>query len=110
MIVGWVVESLKNGRGKYFLQRITHVVKHCYWKKRISLGIVSASARVKQVAFGALDYTADIGTSYTKSGKEILYARTRLVVASRAVAKEGLIDTVFPNEKILKVLNRKQPG
>lgn len=71
------------------------------------LGILSASARVKQVAFGALDYTADLGTSYTKSGEEILYARSRLVVASRAAGKEGPIDTVFPDVKDIEGLKQE---
>lgn len=72
-----------------------------------SLKIASASLRIKRLAFGALDYTADLGTSYSKSGEEIFYARTRLVVASRAAGKEGPIDTVFPDFKDLEGLEKE---
>lgn len=61
--------------------------------------IAAGCPRVKHLAFGAIDYTLDIGTSLTDQGTEIFYARSRLVVASRAAGIEGPIDTVYPNIK-----------
>ncbi len=61
--------------------------------------IACACARVKCLAFGAIDYTLDIGTSLSAEGNEIFYARAHLVVASRAAGCEPPIDTVFPDLK-----------
>lgn len=58
--------------------------------------IASASPRVKRLAFGGNDYTTDIGTPYSTSGNEFFYARSRLVVASRAAGIEAPLDTVCP--------------
>lgn len=59
--------------------------------------ILTQSPRVKKVAFGSGDFTLDIGVEWSKDGKEIFYARSRLVLASRAVGAEPPIDTVFPH-------------
>jgi len=61
--------------------------------------IAAAGARVKCLAFGAVDYTLDIGTSLSAEGDEIFYARAHLVVASRAAGREAPIDTVYPDLK-----------
>lgn len=57
--------------------------------------IAGAVDRVKRLCFGAVDYTADLGIELT-GGTEILYARARLVNASRAAGLEPPIDTVYP--------------
>ncbi|MCS5695918.1 HpcH/HpaI aldolase/citrate lyase family protein [Desulfofundulus thermocisternus] len=62
-------------------------------------GLAASCPRVKRLAFGAVDYTLDIGTSLSGQGTEIFYARSHLVVASRAAGIEGPIDTVYPNIK-----------
>ncbi|SHI49460.1 HpcH/HpaI aldolase/citrate lyase family protein [Desulfofundulus thermosubterraneus] len=62
-------------------------------------GVAASCPRVKRLAFGAVDYTLDIGTSLTGQGTEIFYARSHLVVASRAAGIEGPIDTIYPNIK-----------
>ncbi len=59
--------------------------------------IASACKRVACLAFGAMDFTLDIGTSYVKGGAEFLYARSQLVVASRAAGVLPPVDTVFPD-------------
>ncbi|AEG14931.1 CoA ester lyase [Desulfofundulus sp. TPOSR] len=61
--------------------------------------VATSCPRVKRLAFGAVDYTLDIGISLTGQGTEIFYARSHLVVASRAAGIEGPIDTVYPNIK-----------
>ena len=56
--------------------------------------IASASARVKALFLGAEDLTADLQCKRTKEGREIEYARTRLVVAARAAGVD-VYDTPF---------------
>lgn|GEM_PF-1364450 len=49
-----------------------------------SFAIASASKRIKAMLLGAEDLTADLQCTRTKEGKEIEYARGRIVVAARA--------------------------
>lgn len=49
-----------------------------------AFAIASASSRVKALFLGAEDLTADLQCKRTKEGREIEYARTRLVMAARA--------------------------
>jgi len=64
-----------------------------------AFNIACASKRVSRLAFGALDYTMDIGTSFSKEGGEVFYARSHLVNASRAAGILPPVDTVFPDIK-----------
>ena len=56
--------------------------------------IATASSRVEALFLGAEDLTADLRCKRTKEGREIEYARTRLVVAARAAGVE-VYDTPF---------------
>ncbi|MCL6560103.1 MAG: CoA ester lyase [Firmicutes bacterium] len=66
--------------------------------------IASACPRVSRLFFGGVDYVLDIGTSFSKGGKETYYARAQLVVASRAAGIEPPIDTVYPDFKDIEGL------
>jgi citrate lyase subunit beta / citryl-CoA lyase len=57
--------------------------------------VATASGRVSCLAFGAVDFTLDIGARLTKEGTEILFARSQLVVISRAAGLEPPVDTVY---------------
>ena len=59
-----------------------------------AFAIASCSSRVKALFLGAEDLTADLRCSRTKEGREIEYARTRLVMAARAADIE-VYDTPF---------------
>ena len=59
-----------------------------------AFSIASASKRVRALFLGAEDLTADLRCKRTKEGREIEYARTRLVVAARA-ANIDVFDTPF---------------
>lgn len=59
-----------------------------------AFSIAKASERVKALFLGAEDLTADIQCKRTKEGREIEYARTRLVVAARAAGVD-VYDTPF---------------
>jgi len=59
-----------------------------------AFSIATASQRVKALFLGAEDLTADLQCKRTKEGREIQYARTRLVVAARAAGVD-VYDTPF---------------
>ena len=59
-----------------------------------AFSIASATSRVKALFFGAEDLTADLQCKRTKEGREIEYARTRLVMAARAAGVD-VYDTPF---------------
>ena len=52
-------------------------------------------SRIYCVAFGAADYTLDMGIEITKEGTELSYPRSRIAVASRAAGIEPPLDTPF---------------
>ncbi len=59
-----------------------------------AFSIATAAKRVRALFLGAEDLTADLQCKRTKEGKEIFYARTRLVMAARAAGIE-VYDTPF---------------
>ena len=59
-----------------------------------AFSIASSTKRVQALFLGAEDLTADLQCKRTKEGREIEYARTRLVVAARAAGVE-VYDTPF---------------
>ena len=59
-----------------------------------SFAIATATKRIQALFLGAEDLTADLRCKRTKEGREIEYARTRLVVAARAAGVE-VFDTPF---------------
>lgn len=69
-----------------------------------AFSIASSSPRVSRMFFGGVDYVLDIGTTFSKGGTEIFYARSQLVVASRAAGIEPPIDTVYPDFKDIEGL------
>lgn len=60
--------------------------------------IASAHKKVKGMLLGAEDLTADLRCKRTKEGKEIFYARSRMVSAGRAAGVE-IYDTPFTDTK-----------
>lgn len=59
--------------------------------------IASAGTRVKRLAFGAGDFTRDIGVSWSRREIESQYARSAVVIASRAAGIQAPLDTVWVN-------------
>ena len=59
-----------------------------------AFAIASSTSRVKALFLGAEDLTADLQCKRTKEGREIEYARTRLVMAARAAGVD-VYDTPF---------------
>jgi citrate lyase subunit beta/citryl-CoA lyase len=54
-----------------------------------------APERTWLAAFGAADYTLDLGINLSRDGAELHYPRSRIAVACRAAGKEPPIDTPF---------------
>jgi len=55
----------------------------------------TGSSRIVTVAFGAADYTLDMGIEMTREGTELSYPRSRIPVACRAAGIEPPLDTPF---------------
>ncbi|MBC8590844.1 HpcH/HpaI aldolase/citrate lyase family protein [Wansuia hejianensis] len=60
----------------------------------LALDIVQRSKRVIGIFLGAEDLTLDLGAKRTKESKEIQYARSRIIAASKALGIQA-IDTPF---------------
>jgi citrate lyase subunit beta/citryl-CoA lyase len=60
-----------------------------------ALAIASSHKRLGGILLGAEDLTAELGARRTAKGDEILYARSRIVMACRAAGIRA-IDTPFP--------------
>lgn len=58
------------------------------------LELASCSPRIEAIAFGAEDYTDDMGVQRTDTGEELEFARATVAVAARA-AGIGSLDTPF---------------
>lgn len=61
-----------------------------------AFAIAQAHAHIERLAFGALDFMADLGATWSLDNAAIQYARARIVVASRAAGLAGAIDGVYP--------------
>jgi citrate lyase subunit beta/citryl-CoA lyase len=70
-----------------------------------SFEIAHSSESVVALAIGLEDYTADLGVARTIEGKESFYARTRLVVASKAAGIQP-IDSVFSDVADMEALKQ----
>ena len=57
--------------------------------------IARSGTRVRRMAFGAGDFTLDVGITWSPEEKELLPYRTAFVVESRAAGLEPPIDTVW---------------
>ncbi len=58
--------------------------------------IASASPRIRQVAFGSVDFALDLGVPWTPEGDERRYAMGHLVLLSRALGLRAPVDAVYP--------------
>ena len=61
-----------------------------------NIGAIAASgSRTRRLAFGAGDYTLDLGMIWSRDEAELLPARSAVVMASRAAGIEPPLDTVW---------------
>jgi citrate lyase subunit beta/citryl-CoA lyase len=59
--------------------------------------IANAGTRIQRLAFGAGDFTRDIGVRWSRREVESQYARSALVIASRAAGIDAPLDSVWIN-------------
>jgi citrate lyase subunit beta/citryl-CoA lyase len=57
--------------------------------------ILAATTRVRRIAFGAGDFTLDVNLAWSRSETELAYARSVVVIASRASGIDAPLDTVW---------------
>jgi citrate lyase subunit beta/citryl-CoA lyase len=69
--------------------------------------ISQANKRLRRLAFGSVDFIVDIGGELSIEGTELLYARSQLLIASRAAGIEAPIDAVFMDIKDSKNLRKE---
>jgi citrate lyase subunit beta / citryl-CoA lyase len=68
--------------------------------------IANASPRLIGLAFGAEDFTADMGVHRTNTGEELFHARMAVVWAAKAAGIQA-IDTVFPDVNDMESLRKE---
>jgi citrate lyase subunit beta / citryl-CoA lyase len=61
-----------------------------------AFAIAKAHPQVERLAFGSLDFLADLGVQWAPQDPASQYARARVAIASRAAGRVGPIDTVYP--------------
>lgn len=61
--------------------------------------ILATTDRIKRVAFGAGDFTLDLGLRWSRNELELLTYRNQIALLSRAAGKEPPIDTVWVDLK-----------
>ena len=87
------IREIKEREGQNEMVFLMPIIESAAGVER-AMEIATAAESVVALAIGLEDYTADLGVQRTKEGKESLYARNRLVVASKAAGIQP-IDSVF---------------
>ena len=91
----WMISALERARGlKPGSIDLMPIIETA--KGYVNLAsIVGAGTRVRRLAFGAGDFTFDVGIRWTADEAELLPYRSSIVVHSRAAGLEPPIDTVW---------------
>lgn len=93
--VDWLISNLERERG-YEVGSIDLLPIIETAKGAANLrDMAQAGSRVKRFAFGAGDYTRDLGMDWTMAEDELLPIRSEMVLASRLGGLEPPIDTVY---------------
>jgi citrate lyase subunit beta/citryl-CoA lyase len=74
---------------------------------------LAATPRVLTLIFGLGDFSVDVGVDITPEGEELLYARSRVVVAARAAGMRPALDGPYldlPNLEGLEADSRRSRG
>jgi citrate lyase subunit beta / citryl-CoA lyase len=120
--IDWVITSLERERGiaegSIELMPISETALGVQRVDRIlqarTLRAYPGPWRVKRIAFGAGDYSNDVGLSPTLDEAELADARARLVLASRAAGCENPIDSPWfhltEQAAFLRALERSRRG
>lgn len=93
--VDWLLRNLERERGlPVGAIDLIPIIETALGMRDVA-GIAASGTRVKRLAFGAGDYTLDLGMAWTRDEAELLPARAAVVMASRAAGIEPPLDTVW---------------
>lgn len=96
--VDWMMRALERARGLpeggIDLMPIIETARG-HAALRVLAQAAAQVGRVRRFAFGAGDYTLDLGITWTAEETELLPMRAEMVLASRAAGLEAPIDTVW---------------
>ena len=93
--VDWVIGALERERGLTAGRiDLVPIIETALGMRDIG-AIAASGTRVKRLAFGAGDYTLDLGMVWSRDEAELLPARSAVVMASRAAGIEPPLDTVW---------------
>lgn len=93
--VEWLIENLERDRGMDIgAIDLIPIIETAKGQANLR-EMVQCGSRVKRFAFGAGDYTRDLGMDWTKDEAELLPVRSEMVLASRLGGLEPPIDTVY---------------
>ncbi len=93
--VEWLIENLERDRGMELgAIDLIPIIETAKGQANLR-DMVQCGSRVKRFAFGAGDYTRDLGMDWTKDEAELLPVRSEMMLASRLGGLEPPIDTVY---------------
>ncbi|MGG0717171.1 CoA ester lyase [Robertmurraya massiliosenegalensis] len=61
--------------------------------------IAGSSTRIKRLAFGAIDYSLELGINLSTNQEELIYPRSMIAISSKAHGLQPPIDTVYTEFK-----------
>jgi citrate lyase subunit beta / citryl-CoA lyase len=64
---------------------------------QFAYSISSSDDMISRLAFGSIDFSLDIGCDLTPNGLELLFARSQIVIVSKAAGIDSPIDAVYPD-------------
>jgi citrate lyase subunit beta/citryl-CoA lyase len=97
--VDWVVANLERERGlPVGALDVIPIIETAKGMANIR-AITAARTRIKRIAFGAGDFTLDMGLAWSRAETELLPYRSECVLASRAAEIEAPLDTVWVDLK-----------
>jgi citrate lyase subunit beta / citryl-CoA lyase len=93
--VDWLMANLERDRGLPIgAIDLVPIIETAVGMRDIG-AIAASGSRTKRLAFGAGDYTLDLGMVWSRDENELLPARSAVVMASRAAGIEPPLDTVW---------------
>lgn len=97
--VDWMLSALERDHGLpdrgIEVMPIIETAKGLAALRNLGPAAAALGGRVARLAFGAGDYTLDIGIAWTPDETELAAARSEVVLASRAAGLEAPVDTVW---------------
>jgi citrate lyase subunit beta/citryl-CoA lyase len=93
--VDWLLSALERDRGLAVGSiDLMPIIETALGMSNVG-AIAGSGSRTKRLAFGAGDYTLDLGMIWSRDESELLPARSAVVMASRAAGIEPPLDTVW---------------